>query len=58
VGLPLDPEVYYISRLPVRVDPFEIALVAVFALVLSFLATVHPALLASRLRPVEGLRYE
>ena len=57
-GIGLDPDVYYITHLPVHVEPIEIVLVAVAAVVLSYLATIYPALLAARLRPVEGLRYE
>jgi lipoprotein-releasing system permease protein len=58
VGIPLDPEVYYISNLPVRMDPAEFGLVALLALALSYLATIYPASKASRLEPVEGLRSE
>ena len=54
--IPLDPEVYYIPRLPVRLDAVQFALVGVAALVLAYLATIFPALYASRLSPVEGLR--
>jgi len=58
VGIPLDPEVYYISNLPVRMDGTEFALVALAALALSYLATIYPATKAARLRPVDGLRSE
>jgi lipoprotein-releasing system permease protein len=57
-GLPLDPDVYYIQKLPVVMRVGEIASVAVAALGLCCLATLYPAFLASRMRPVEGLRYE
>jgi ABC-type lipoprotein release transport system permease subunit len=57
-GIGMDPDVYYISNLPVKVEPFEVFLVGVAALGLSYLATIYPALLAARLKPVEGLRYE
>lgn len=57
-GIGLDPDVYYITHLPVHVDPIEVALVATCAVVLSYLGTIYPALLAARMRPVEGLRYE
>ncbi|BDG02054.1 ABC transporter permease [Anaeromyxobacter oryzae] len=58
VGIPLDPEVYYISNLPVVIDPAQFALVALAALVLSYLATLYPATKAARLHPVDGLRSE
>ncbi|HVR60404.1 MAG TPA: FtsX-like permease family protein [Polyangia bacterium] len=57
-GLPLDPDVYYIQKLPVVMRGGEIASVALAALGLCCLATLYPAYLASRLRPVAGLRYE
>ena len=57
-GLPLPTDVYYISQLPVVMRTGEIMTVAALALLLCCLATIYPALLASRLRPVEGLRYE
>lgn len=55
-GLPLDTEVYYITKLPVKVSPGELFAVLGAALALSLGATLYPAWLASRLRPVEGLR--
>jgi lipoprotein-releasing system permease protein len=57
-GLPLPTDVYYISKLPVVMRAGEIATVAALALLLCCLATLYPAVMASRMRPVEGLRYE
>ena len=57
-GIRMNPEVYYIDRLPVHVDPTEFALTGVAAVLVCLLVTVYPALLASRLRPVDALRYE
>jgi lipoprotein-releasing system permease protein len=57
-GLPLPADVYYITQLPIVMRTGEIAIVAASALVLCFLATVYPAWLAARMRPVDGLRYE
>jgi lipoprotein-releasing system permease protein len=57
-GYPLDPKVYLIDRLPFRVNPFEVALVGAITLVICFVATLYPALMANALRPVDGLRYE
>ncbi len=54
----LDPEVYYIATLPVRVEPAQVVLVCIVAIVLSYLATIYPSVTASRLDPVEGLRNE
>jgi len=57
-GLPLPAEVYYIEKMPVVMRGTEIAAVALAALALCCLATIYPAVLASRMRPVDGLRYE
>ena len=58
VGIPLDPEVYYINNLPVLIEPAQFAVAALGTLLLSFLATIYPATKAARLRPVDGLRAE
>ncbi|MFH1129743.1 MAG: ABC transporter permease [Pseudomonadota bacterium] len=58
VGLPLNPEVWYISQLPVRMDWPDILAVSVAAVTLSFLATLYPAFVASRIQPVDGLRFQ
>jgi lipoprotein-releasing system permease protein len=57
-GLQLDPDVYYISNLPVNVDGGQFLMVAGIAVALSYLATLYPATKASRLSPVDGLREE
>jgi len=57
-GLRLDPEVYYIDRLPISVSGWDFLKVAAAAFTITTLSTVYPAWAASRLRPVDGLRYE
>jgi lipoprotein-releasing system permease protein len=52
------PELYYLSQLPADMDSGETASVVIMALVLSVLATLYPSWRASRLDPVEALRYE
>ncbi|MEM7192005.1 MAG: lipoprotein-releasing ABC transporter permease subunit [Pseudomonadota bacterium] len=51
-------ELYYLSELPAEMDVGETVSVVVMALSLSVLASVYPAWRASRLDPVEALRYE
>jgi len=51
-------EIYFLSRLPARIDYGEVATVVIMALVLSLLATLYPSWRAARLDPVEALRYE
>ncbi len=51
-------EIYFLSQLPAKVDPVDVAAVVVMALTLSFLATLYPSWRAARLDPVEALRYE
>ncbi|MHA1518095.1 MAG: FtsX-like permease family protein, partial [Alphaproteobacteria bacterium] len=51
-------ELYYLSQLPAEMDTGETVSVVVMAVLLSVLASVYPAWRASRLDPVEALRYE
>lgn len=53
-----NPELYFLSQLPARMDPGETISVILMALVLSFIATIFPAWRAAKLDPVEALRYE
>lgn len=58
VGLRLDERVFYIERLPVVVDTVEVTVIAVSAMIITYLATIYPAMSAAVLRPVDGLREE
>ncbi|NKB57057.1 MAG: lipoprotein-releasing ABC transporter permease subunit [Alphaproteobacteria bacterium] len=51
-------EIYFLSRLPAKIETMEVVTVIVMALTLSFLASIVPARRAARLDPVEVLRYE
>jgi lipoprotein-releasing system permease protein len=52
----LDPQIYFIDHLPVSRQPMDIAITVVASLAIAALATVYPALQASRLQPVEAMR--
>ena len=53
-----DPSVRFLSELPSKTDPFEVAAIVLIALVLSFLSTLYPAWKAASTDPVQVLRYE
>ena len=54
--IPLDPQVYFIDHLPVARQPLDIAVTAIASLLIAALATIYPAVQASRLLPVEAMR--
>jgi lipoprotein-releasing system permease protein len=52
------PELYFLSRLPAKMNAGEVGSVVAMSLVLSVVATLYPSWRAARLDPVEALRYE
>ncbi|MFH1239162.1 MAG: lipoprotein-releasing ABC transporter permease subunit [bacterium] len=56
IKIPAD--VYYLDKLPVRMEVSDFVLVAIAALVISLLATVYPSYKAGKLDPCEAIRYE
>jgi lipoprotein-releasing system permease protein len=53
----LDPDVYYISTLPVKLEMLDVLLIGCAAMVICFLSTLYPAHQASKVDPVEAIRY-
>jgi lipoprotein-releasing system permease protein len=54
----MDPDVYYISAIPSETHSVDVIIIAISALVLTFVATIYPALQAAKTQPAEALRYE
>jgi lipoprotein-releasing system permease protein len=51
-------EIYFVSYLPVKIDPVDLVAILASTVLISFLATVYPAWQAARLDPVEAIRHE
>ena len=54
----LAPDIYTIAYVPFKAAPMDSVIVALVAILISFLATLYPSAAASKLQPVEALRYE
>ncbi|MEO8624533.1 MAG: FtsX-like permease family protein, partial [bacterium] len=52
----LDPQVYFIDHLPVDRSPVDIGVTVAASLLIAAIATIYPAIQASRLLPVEAMR--
>jgi len=51
------PREFYITELPVKLDPVEVIIIGLVSLAICLLATLYPSYQASRLRPADGLRH-
>ncbi len=56
IKLPAD--VYYLSKLPVKMKLFDFVVVSISAILISLISTIYPSYQAAKLQPVELLRYE
>lgn len=54
----LDPSVYFIDHLPVRLEVFDVGLIVLLSVGVAVLATLHPARTAANLYPIEAIRSE
>jgi lipoprotein-releasing system permease protein len=54
----IPPDVYFIDRLPVTVNPADVVMIMVGSVLIALVATIYPALQASRLEPVEAIKRE
>ena len=55
--IPLNPDVYYIDRMPIHVDASSVVVTFMAGVVISIAATFYPALLAAQVRPAAGMRH-
>ena len=54
----LPQDIYYVTRLPVQIRPFDVVVVSVAALLITVVSAIYPARQAGRLDPVDALRNE
>lgn len=54
----IDPSIYLIDHLPIRIEPLDVLIVVTASFLLAILATLYPSRSATRLSPVDAIRYE
>ncbi len=56
--IPLDPQIYFIDHLPVATQPADVAWIVLASILTAAVATLYPAIQASRLYPIDAIRHE
>ena len=51
-------DIYYFSKIPVKINFSDIGIVIALSFILAIVSGVYPAIKASRMDPVEAIRYE
>ena len=54
----IPPDVYFVDHLPVSLQPLDVLAIVGGSIAVAFVATIYPALQASRLEPVDAIRHE
>ncbi|HUF75552.1 MAG TPA: ABC transporter permease, partial [Longimicrobiales bacterium] len=54
----IPPDVYFVDHLPVSLQPLDVLAIVGGSITVAFIATIYPALQASRLEPVDAIRHE
>src|SRR5215212_6925353 len=56
--IPLDPSIYFIDHLPVATQPLDVVWIVLASILTAAIATLYPAIQASRLYPIDAIRHE
>ncbi len=51
-------EIYFLSQMPSEINLSYVFIISLFSLIITFLATIFPALTAAKLDPIKALKYE
>jgi lipoprotein-releasing system permease protein len=52
------PEIYFLSKMPSLIDYKSVLIICFFSLLIAFFASLYPAISASKLNPIKGLKYD
>ena len=51
-------EIYFLNQMPSEINPTSIFIISICSILITILVSIFPAMKASKLNPVEGLKYE